>query len=60
MKLFLLLLVAGLVGLRLLARLMTGHQREIQRRFKEGCCMNCGYDIRVNPNGRCPECGKFM
>jgi hypothetical protein len=41
------------------ARLMTGHHREIQRRYREGRCLNCGYDLRTNPQGRGPECGKF-
>ena len=43
-----------------LAPLMTGHHREIQRRYRQGRCLNCGYNLRANPQGRCPECGKFM
>jgi len=27
------------------------------RRRKRGCCLACGYDLRGNGSGRCPECG---
>lgn len=26
-------------------------------RIAAGCCKNCGYDLRQNVSGRCPECG---
>ena len=27
------------------------------RRAGMGCCLNCGYDLRRNVSGICPECG---
>ena len=27
------------------------------RRKAVGCCRNCGYDLRGNVSGKCPECG---
>ena len=32
------------------------HARRQRRRNREGCCANCGYDLRET-KGRCPECG---
>jgi hypothetical protein len=31
--------------------------RRIQRRERFGYCRNCGYDLRMLPTNRCPECG---
>ncbi len=28
-----------------------------RRRRKRGCCTNCGYDLRMLEEPRCPECG---
>ena len=52
--------VLFIIGAWLLAYPFTGRSRELQRRYKEGRCMHCGYDLRANPQGRCPECGKFV
>ena len=30
------------------------------KRFPEGCCQRCGYDLRGNVSGRCPECGRAV
>lgn len=29
-------------------------------RFPPGCCVKCGYDLKGNVSGVCPECGKKM
>ncbi len=31
--------------------------RRRRPRFGPGCCGACGYDLRGNPAGACPECG---
>lgn len=28
------------------------------RRQRLGLCLHCGYDLRGNLSGRCPECGR--
>jgi hypothetical protein len=45
--------IAWLVPARVLTQLLI-HGR--LRKPPEGCCQNCGYDLRATPR-RCPECG---
>jgi hypothetical protein len=33
-------------------------RRRRQRRRRRGRCPNCGYDLRANVSGVCPECGR--
>lgn len=46
--------VALLVLPSVLAKLSTSR---LNRMKSEGCCMKCGYSLRDNQSGRCPECG---
>lgn len=32
-------------------------RQKIARRQRRGECTNCGYSLRGNESGRCPECG---
>jgi hypothetical protein len=43
------------VGLGVLAALLWWFGPRV---VGEGCCANCGYDLRGTPGGRCPECGR--
>lgn len=37
---------------------MSRRQARIEFRRKNGMCLNCGYDLRGNSTGLCPECGE--
>lgn len=50
---WLLLAPAGSVALNELRR---WRRQRVRRR--RGQCLRCGYDLRSNPSGRCPECGE--
>ena len=41
----------------LVFRAMEGRQSRKVRRRRQGLCTECGYDLRGNVSGRCPECG---
>jgi predicted RNA-binding Zn-ribbon protein involved in translation (DUF1610 family) len=36
-----------------------GTQSRVESRRAEGSCIYCGYSLRGNVSGRCPECGKL-
>ena len=52
-------LVLAVVSLPLVAGFarVVQHQRTRGRRRRYGQCLNCGYDLRADLDGRCPECG---
>ena len=33
-------------------------EKRVEFRRKNGICVNCGYDLRGNTTGICPECGE--
>lgn len=37
-------------------RWLPRHER--WSRKQEGCCLDCGYNLKGNTSGICPECGK--
>ncbi|MBP7747344.1 MAG: hypothetical protein KA383_14585 [Phycisphaerae bacterium] len=45
------------IPLALLALLTAALWWRERRPFPPGCCRTCGYDLRGNQSGRCPECG---
>jgi len=49
--------VVGLVAIGLMILNRPKHKRK--RRYPDGRCEKCGYDIRSSPD-RCPECGTFV
>jgi hypothetical protein len=47
-------------GVLLLLYLLTSGIRRAMRessRLRRGCCLACGYDLRYDFVGGCPECG---
>jgi len=52
-------IVPALAPLGIMVGLQTRDARRTRRiadRLNSGCCLSCGYDLRV-PADRCPECG---
>jgi len=35
-------------------------EKRVEFRRKNGICVNCGYDLRGNTTGICPECGEAV
>jgi hypothetical protein len=53
--------VFGLVGGHLVAkRVEAVRVRRRLARAKRGQCLECGYDLRGNESGKCPECGTVI
>lgn len=49
----------GLVGGYVVAkRMQRARLRRWQERTRHGQCVACGYDLRGNTSGHCPECGQ--
>jgi hypothetical protein len=48
-------LALGVPAVWLNRRIIADRRR--RRRLARGQCASCGYDLRANPSGRCPECG---
>jgi uncharacterized paraquat-inducible protein A len=49
-----------LIGVPRFSEAWSDWQREsveIEERIGRGLCYKCGYDLRGNESGRCPECG---
>jgi hypothetical protein len=51
------LLALPLTPLLLVAAARLARWRVRRRRARRGLCLACGYDLRQNETGRCPECG---
>lgn len=46
-----------IIGLYPTYWMITGPLRRLERR-RRGLCVSCGYDLKCNESGVCPECGK--
>jgi|GEM_PF-6121638 len=51
-------IVVGQISARRIAERLS--QRAKDRRIKRGFCAACGYDLRGNISGICPECGEAV
>ena len=49
-------IVVGQISARRMAERLS--RRAKDRRIMRGCCAVCGYDLRGNTTGVCPECGE--
>ena len=39
-------------------RLVAAVHASRKQPFPAGCCQRCGYNLRGNLSGQCPECGR--
>jgi hypothetical protein len=53
------LLACSFLWIGLFFPALIAKARPHMKRILEGCCPNCGYDLRATPN-RCPECGTIV
>lgn len=52
-----LLVIAGIVSF--IRWVQEGYtEAELEDRHQRGCCLRCGYRLRRNVSGICPECGE--
>lgn len=49
--------VGACLGVMAIAPMFSKRKSRAQRRFEQGLCPSCGYDVRATPD-RCPECGR--
>lgn len=49
-------IAVGQISARRIAKYLS--RRAKDRRLMRGCCAACGYDLRGNTSGVCPECGE--
>lgn len=52
-------IVGMYVAARLIGRALSAPDRRLMHRLDAGLCPHCGYDKRIDPDGRCPECGRL-
>lgn len=50
-------LYAGLWAAVTVGAVAATRRTRVYLRRKKGCCIHCGYDLRGNTSGTCPECG---
>jgi hypothetical protein len=50
--------VGLVIGLGVALAVLRGRERERGRIYSRNWCRGCGYNLRGNVSGRCPECGR--
>ncbi len=54
---WLMFVVAILAGIGIVYTIHTVNGSRIERRWRAGLCVRCGYQLYGNVSGTCPECG---